>query len=38
VDKIVEGKGKLKLLLQELRNSMHEFVLDDSSHIEPYHR
>jgi len=38
VDEILEGKGKLKLLSEELRSSMHEFILDNASHIEPYRR
>ena len=36
VDEILEGKGKLKLLSEALRNAMHEFVLDNVAHIEPY--
>ena len=36
VDEILEGKGKPKLLSEELRNAMHAFVLDNSVHIEPY--
>jgi len=36
VDEILEGKGKLKLLSKGLRNAMHDFVLDNASHIEPY--
>ena len=36
VDEILEGKGKLRLLSEELRSAMHEFVLDNASHIQPY--
>ena len=36
VDEILEGKGKPKLLSEALRNAMHEFVLDNVAHIEPY--
>jgi hypothetical protein len=36
VDEILEGKGKPKLLSEGLRNAMHDFVLDNASHIEPY--
>ena len=36
VDEILEGKGKTKLLLEELRIAMHEFVLDNAAHIAPY--
>ena len=36
VDEILEGKGKPKLLSEELRNAMHAFVLDNSAHIEPF--
>ena len=38
VDEILEGKGKLKLLLEEVGNAMHEFILDNASHMEPYRR
>jgi hypothetical protein len=36
VDKILEKKGKPKLLSEGLRNAMHNFVLDNAAHIEPY--
>ena len=36
VDEILEGKGKPKLLSEELRSAMHDFVLDNSAHVEPY--
>lgn len=36
VDEILEGKGKLRLLSEEERNAMHEFVLDNASHVEAY--
>ena len=36
VDEILEGKGKLKVLSEELQSAMHEFVLDNASHIQPY--
>ena len=36
VDEILEGKGKLKILSKELRSAMHDFILDNASHIEPY--
>ena len=36
VDEILEGKGKMKVLSEEMRVAMHEFVLDNASHIEPY--
>jgi hypothetical protein len=36
VDEILDGKGKPKLLSEELRNAMHDFVLDNSAHVEPY--
>lgn len=36
VDEILEGKGKPKILSEELRSTMHAFVLDNSAHIEPY--
>jgi len=36
VDEILEGKGKPKELSDEFRTAMHEFVLDNASHIEPY--
>ena len=36
VDEILEGKGKRKVLSDVFRSSMHDFVLDNASHIEPY--
>jgi hypothetical protein len=36
VDEILEGKGKPKLLSEDLRSAMHEFVLDNSAPVEPY--
>jgi hypothetical protein len=36
VDEILEGKGKPKLLSEELRSAMQEFVLDNSAPVEPY--
>lgn len=36
VDEILEGKGKPKLLSEALRNAMHDFVLDNVTHIELY--
>jgi hypothetical protein len=36
VDEILQGKGKPKILSEELRSVMHEFVLDNSAHVEPY--
>ena len=36
VDEILEGKGKPKRLSDELRSAMHDFVLDNSTHVEPY--
>jgi len=38
VDEILEGKGKLKLLTKQDRKNMHDFVLDNAAHVEPYHR
>ena len=38
VDEILEGKGKVKQLTEAMRTAMHEFVLDNASHIEPYRR
>jgi len=38
VDEIVEGKGKSKVLPEGVRLAMHEFVLDNAAHIEPYRR
>jgi len=37
VDKILDGKGKPKLLSEEFRTTMHEFVLDNAIHSQPYH-
>lgn len=36
VDEILQGKGKPKLLSEALRDSMHDLVLDNVAHIEPY--
>lgn len=36
VDEILEGKGKPRELSEDLRNAMHEFVLDNAVHLEPY--
>ena len=36
VDEILEGKGKPKLLSEELWSAMHAFVLDNLAHIEPF--
>lgn len=36
VDEILEGKGKPKLLFEAKRNAMHDFVLDNVAHMEPY--
>ena len=36
VDEILEGKGKPRELSEEMRNAMHEFVLDNAVHLEPY--
>jgi len=36
VDEILEGKGKPKQLTESLRNAMHDFVLNNASHLEPY--
>ena len=36
VDEMLEGKGKPKLLSEDLRTAMHAFVLDNSAHIEPF--
>ena len=36
VDELLEGKGKPKILSEELRSAMHAFVLDNSVHIEPF--
>ena len=36
VDELLEGKGKPKILSEELRSAMHAFVLDNSAHIEPF--
>jgi len=36
VDEILEGKGKQKLLIENLRAAMHEFVLDNAQHVQPY--
>ena len=35
VDEMLEGKGKPKILSEELRSAMHAFVLDNSARIEP---
>ena len=36
VDEILEGKGKWKLLSEDVRRAMHEFVLDNAAHIDEY--
>lgn len=36
VDEILEGKGKPKVLSEELRAAIHEFFLDNSAPMEPY--
>ena len=36
VDEILEGKGKTKSLEEGFRNAIHDFVLDNASHIQPY--
>jgi len=36
VDEILEGKGKEKILTDSVRTTMHEFVLDNASHIVSY--
>lgn len=36
IDEILEGKGKQKMLPEGLRNAMHDFILDNAVHIEPY--
>jgi len=36
LDEILEGKGKVKVLSEDLRIAMHNFVLDNATHIEPY--
>jgi hypothetical protein len=38
VDEILEGKGKKKVLSEELWSAVHEFILDNALHIEPYRR
>jgi len=38
VDEILEGKGKLKLLSEDERKNMHDFVLDNAVHVAPYRR
>jgi len=38
VDEILEGKGKLRLLIEEERKSIHDFVLDNATHVEVYRR
>ena len=35
-NEIVEGKGRLRKLLDELRKWMHEFVLDNASQLQTY--
>jgi len=37
IDKVLEGKGKQKLLSDVVRSAMHEFILDNASHVQPYH-
>jgi len=36
VDEILEGKGKRKLLSEQFKSAMHEFVLDNVEHVQPY--
>ena len=36
VDEILEGKGKPRELSEDLRNAMHQFVLDNAIQFEPY--
>jgi len=36
VDEILEGKEKQKILSLEFRSAVHEFVLDNATHVEPY--
>jgi len=36
VDEILEGKGEVKVFSEEFRAAMHDFVLDNASHIKPY--
>jgi len=38
VDEILEGKGKAKQLTEEVRTAMHDFILDNASHVDPYRR
>jgi len=38
VDEILEGKGKLNMLTEEDRKNMHDFVLNNAGHVEPYRR
>ena len=34
VDEVLEGKGKRKLLSNDVRRAMHEFVVDNVAHID----
>lgn len=36
VDEILEGKGKPRELSEDLRDLMHEFVLDNATHLQAY--
>ena len=36
VDEILEGKGKPRQLLEDLRNAMHQFLLDNAVQLEAY--
>ena len=36
IDEILEGKEKRKVLTDDVRSAMHQFVLDNASHIDPY--
>ena len=38
VDEILEGKGKSRELSEDLKNAMHQFVLDNAIQFEPYHQ
>lgn len=36
IDEILEGKGKPRQLSKELRNAMHKFVIDNTTHLQAY--
>lgn len=36
VDKILGGKDKSKELLEDMHNAMHNFVLENAIHLQPY--